>query len=306
MANNKSKADLLSSIAADLADNNAGLISATDVRSNMEDVTQSINGIVASGSTATTDAFVNNVKIKKSTSDGSTGILVVGSGVTFEAQGCTQTDCFPGEAGLTHNNLGGLTDGDPHIQYLPVAGNRKMEGNLGMDSYFINSSGSTVNQKGIGFKQGHDGEEEILVSGTMIFSDKSKMNTGLQAARAWATFDASVGVVAWSGYNVTAVSKSACTFSITFDSGVLHDNNYLAFGYSNGRSTADNNTDFDRCFVGMTARGGAGTQASQHTLSFAVLTESGVYATNSKQNHVVVFGLGSGVSTNNVNTGTIS
>ena len=105
MANNKSKADLLSSIAADLADNNAGLISATDVRSNMEDVTQSINGIVASGSTATTDAFVNNVKIKKSTSDGSTGILVVGSGVTFEAQGCTQTDCFPGEAGLTHNNL---------------------------------------------------------------------------------------------------------------------------------------------------------------------------------------------------------
>ena len=65
MANNKSKADLLSSIAADLADNNAGLISAEDVRSNMEDIAQSINGIVASGSTATTDAFVNNVKIKK-------------------------------------------------------------------------------------------------------------------------------------------------------------------------------------------------------------------------------------------------
>ena len=177
-----------------------------------------------------------------------------------------------------------------------------MAGNLGTSTFFINSSGTsngaTSTKQGIGFQRDSDGNEEVLVSGTMVFEDQSKINTALSTARAWATFDASPGIVSWSGYNVTAVA-------ITFDSGVLNDNNYLAFGYSNGRSTAASNEDFDRCFVGMTARAGEGTAASQHTLSFVVLTESGVYSSWSRQNHVAIFGMGSGVVTNNINTGSI-
>ena len=51
MADIKSSGDLLASIAADLSDNNAGLISAEDVRHNMADTARSINQIVASGDT---------------------------------------------------------------------------------------------------------------------------------------------------------------------------------------------------------------------------------------------------------------
>ena len=45
----KNTGDLLSSINADLADNNAGLISAEDVRHNLADAVESINLIVSSG-----------------------------------------------------------------------------------------------------------------------------------------------------------------------------------------------------------------------------------------------------------------
>ena len=313
MANVKPKADLVTSITADLADNNAGLISAEDVRSNMADIATSINDIVASGDTQTAYPFHNNVTVKKSTTDGATGRVYVGSGIFFPNStdaSTEQTLPYPGPANISHNDLGNLTAGDPHTQYLPTDGSRTMAGNLGTNTYFINSSGTSNGasntKQGIGFQRDEKGNEEILVSGTVVFEDKSKINTALSTARAWATFDASPGIVSWSGYNVTAISKSASKFSITFDSGVLNDNNYLAFGYSNGRSTAEDNTDFDRCFVGMTARAGEGTAASQHTLSFAVLTESGVYSSWNRQNHVVIFGMGSGVVTNNINTGSIS
>ena len=313
MADVKSKATLLTSISADLSDNNAGLISAEDVRSNMADTVNSINDIVASGDTQTAYPFHNNVTVKKSTTDGATGRVYVGSGIFFPNSpdaAVEQTLPYPGPGNIAHNDLGNLTAGDPHTQYVPTDGSRTMAGNLGTSTYFINSSGTSNGasntKQGIGFQRDEKGNEEILTSGTLVFEDQSKMNTALSTARAWATFDASPGIVAWSGYNVTAISKSASKFSITFDSGVLNDNNYLTLGYSNGRSTADDNTDFDRCFVGMTARAGAGTAASQHTLSFAVLTESGVYSSSSRQNHVVIFGRGSGVVTNNINTGSIS
>ena len=47
----KNSGDLISSISSELADNNAGLISAYDVRHNMEDIAFSRNKIVASGDT---------------------------------------------------------------------------------------------------------------------------------------------------------------------------------------------------------------------------------------------------------------
>jgi len=311
MADVKSKAELISSIVGDLADNNAGLISAEDVRTNMADTANSINDIVASGDTESAYPFHNNVKIKKSTSDGTTGKLIVGSGVEF-SDGCTQTVCYPGAGGINHTDLANKDAYDDHPQYLPVLGTRNMTGNLGMGKaeYFINSSGaSDPGKRGLGFQRNADTDrEEILVSGTMIFEDQSRIETGLSTARAWVTFDASptAGSVTWSGYNVTAITKTSEKFAITFESGVLDDNSYLAFGYSNGRSTAINNTDFDRCFVGLTDRSGTDIPADRRTLSFAVLTESGVYSANSKQNHVVVFGANSGVLSTNINTGTIS
>ena len=45
----KSQSEIKSSIQSELADNNAGLISAYDVRHNMEDIVDSINTIVSSG-----------------------------------------------------------------------------------------------------------------------------------------------------------------------------------------------------------------------------------------------------------------
>lgn len=311
MANVKSKADLIASIVGDLADNNAGLISAEDVRSNMADIACSINDIVASGDTFGDYPFHNNVKVKKSTSDGTTGKVIVGSGVEFP-DGITQTVAYPGPNGINHTDLANKDAYDDHLQYLPVAGGRKMTGNLGLGSnVFINSSGAAEGavKKGLGFQRNADtGREEILVSGSMIFEDQSRIDSGLSTARAWVNFDASptAGAVAWSGYNVTAITKTSSKFAITFESGVLDDNSYLAFGYSNGRSTADSNEDFDRCFVGLTSKTGTDIPADRRTLSFAVLTESGVYAGSAKQNHVVVFGANSGVLSTNINTGTIA
>ena len=81
MATMKSSGDLIASISADLADNNAGLISAEDVRHNMEDIAFSINKVVASGDTETAFPFYNNVTIKKTGS--SKGELYVESGIKF-------------------------------------------------------------------------------------------------------------------------------------------------------------------------------------------------------------------------------
>ena len=60
----RTSGNLLANIAADLADNNAGLISAADVRSNMEDTVASISIIVASGDTDPKFAFINDVRAK--------------------------------------------------------------------------------------------------------------------------------------------------------------------------------------------------------------------------------------------------
>ena len=118
MPTEKSKADLLTSIATDLANNNAGLISASDVRTNMEDSVESINSIVADGDTDSAYSFKNNVRAKKSTEDGTTGVFVAEYGVTYPDG--TQVVHYPGPSGIQHNDLGGLTADDPHSQYVPV------------------------------------------------------------------------------------------------------------------------------------------------------------------------------------------
>ena len=54
--------DLMAGISADLADNNAGLISAYDVRHNMEDTVFSLQSIIVSGDTEGEFPFFNAVK----------------------------------------------------------------------------------------------------------------------------------------------------------------------------------------------------------------------------------------------------
>ena len=59
----RSKTDILSNIATDLADNNAGSISAADVRNNMTDAVDSINAIVGSGDHDVEYPFIKNLRI---------------------------------------------------------------------------------------------------------------------------------------------------------------------------------------------------------------------------------------------------
>ena len=70
MATIKSSGDILSSIATDLADNNAGLISAEDVRHNMEDTVASVNRIVSSGDLDNQYPLYNVVRVSKTLADG--------------------------------------------------------------------------------------------------------------------------------------------------------------------------------------------------------------------------------------------
>jgi len=293
----KSKAEILANISTELSDNNAGLISARDVRHNMEDTINSINGIVSSGDHNVAYPFVNNVRVS---SDNGNGMFVTESGITFDnglPNAGSQYEPYPGAGAILHNTLGGLTTGDPHLQYLPVDGSRGMEANLMMTDYWIGSSG-TIN-RGIKFQYEVDSDakrvEQVLVSGQLIFEDSSRISTGNATAKAWVNFDASTGSPSInSSHNISSITDLAVgKFQINFTSGVLSDNNYSAIGNSNARDSADDNTDFDRNTVGLVVRQGDDA-VTLRNLSYSVLNELGAYV-DAKVNDLVVFGLGKGV-----------
>jgi hypothetical protein len=303
MPTEQPKATLLANIAADLADNNAGNISAEDVRSNLEDTAESINSIVAKGDTDVSYAFEKNVRATDSTSDGLTGVFVAEWGVEFPDG--MQTVKYPGAAGVDHNALANLTTADPHTQYAPVDGSRQMEGNFGMDTYSINHLGA-ANTTGISFATGGDSKTEMTLDGRMVFDDSSTLETSAGVPKAWVTFDASSGNLTFTGYNVVAVSLTAQKFEITIKEGTLVNNDYIVTGYSNARETASNNTDFDRHTIGATVRTGAGTVGDKRKLSFAVLNEAGDYVDNAKQNHIMIFGQGPNDNADYITTGSIT
>ena len=184
MANVKPQADLVTSITAALADNNAGLISAEDVRSNMADIATSINDIVASGDTQTAYPFHNNVTVKKSTTDGATGRVYVGSGIFFPNStdaSTEQTLPYPGPANISHNDLGNLTAGDPHTQYLPTDGSRTMAGNLGTTTYFINSSGTSNSSNAASSNSSKSSNSSMkIVSNSSSKNSSSKVKSSSQ------------------------------------------------------------------------------------------------------------------------------
>jgi hypothetical protein len=121
------------------------------------------------------------------------------------------------------------------------------------------------------------------------------MNSARGVAKAWIRFDSTSGVAAGKSlyvldsYNVSGIRhEDTGKFTITFNSGVFKDNNYVAVGHSNARSTASGITDFSQCTVSTPHRTGNDTN-SLRKISFAVLDDSNTYV-NAKVNELVVFG----------------
>lgn len=304
MAEMRTSGVILGNIAEQLADNNAGLISAADVRSNMEDIVFSINSIVASGDTDGMFPFFNDVKAQHDVSEGTGGTFIAESGITFpnSASPERQTEPFLGVGGLQHNKLGGLTDGDPHTQYLNVGGhnasNNEMTGNLELANNWIGASGDSY--AGFKFSKNSDGTEDILTSGDLVFDDDSRINTGKSTAKAWINFDGSGTVsppnpVIRSSYNVSGIQRTAQgKYIITFMNDVFQDNNYVAIGNSNATTASGSAEDFDLNTVGLVSRVGDGA-GTPRTLTYLCRNDNGEFV-DSEMNDLVVFGLGPSVT----------
>lgn len=298
-----SKTQLSNNIQSELADNNAGAISAYDVRHNMVDIVDSINQMVASGDFDATTPFTgSNVRAK--ITGNQYGAFVPESGVIFPYGG-RQLEAYPGSASINHGSLTGLTTGDPHTQYLPLAGGRVMTNNFGLGSNWINSSGnsqvSNSNNRGFQFEYAGTGIENIHVGNKsrLVFdNDSSVMPNAKGLAKAWLRFDAS-GVSNLpeirSYHNIHQLQKiSAGKYKVVFTSGTFGNNNYVAIGSSNSRSTSNSQEDFDVNTVGMVARSGDDASLLR-TMTFCVLNDAGQFV-DAEINELVVYGLGVGES----------
>lgn len=310
------EAKLIENIENDLADNNAGAISARDVRQNMVDIVESINWIVASGDFDGTHPFYGDVRIFRTDSSGGNpaygGILYAESGVQFPYGG-TQIEAYPGLGNLDHNDLNpeSMTQGDPHTQYLLTNGTRTAQGNIGFDNHWINSSGNFIsslddgNDRGLQFEYLGDGTEVIHVgsgdyptigSGTYFKFDKdnSILDTSKGIAKAWLNFDGSETVPVVNSYHNIHILRRLTKgkYQIVFTSGTFANNNYIAIGSSNARSAAGSPEDFTNNTVGITSRSGNDAD-SLRNLTFAVLDEGGEYV-DAKINELVVYGISPG------------
>jgi len=294
----RTSGDILTNIATDLSDNNAGLISAADVRNNLEDAVFSINSIVASGDTDVVYPFFNDVRVKHL--GGTGGRVIAESGISFPNSpwnaGSLQIQPFLGVQNLQHNDLAGLTDGDPHTQYLNISGHlassNVMAGNLQLGNEWIGASGN--DNVGFKFAPNGDGTETILTSGTIKFNDNSKISSGFGVAKAWLNFDGS-GVgnipVVNSYHNIYQVEKvEKGKFIITFASGTFLDNNYVAIGTSTSRSnTAASAEDFDINTVACVLRQGDDT-STLRTITYNVLNHTNSEFIDGEINDFVAYG----------------
>jgi hypothetical protein len=292
---------LLNNINSELSDNNAGQISAYDVRHNLVDIVQSINQIVASGDFDVSTPFsANNVRAK--IVNGQNGFFIAESGIFFPNattvnQG-KQYEPYPGPGNVNHNSLSNLNAGDPHTQYLPLNGTRIMQNNFGTGSNWVNSSGNSQvlnsNNRGLQFQYVSNISENINVgSGTkFVFkADNSQLETSKGVAKAWINFNGSGNIQVRDSYNIKQierVSGSVGKFKITFVSGVLANNNYVAIGNSNARGDNDSGEDFGVNTVGTALRVGDDA-SSLRSLTFYVLNDAGQYV-DAAVNDLVVFG----------------
>ena len=300
----KSKQEIAANITADIPDNNAGLISAADIRNNMLDIVNNIVPIVASGDFNTTPFRNGTVRIEIVEGDDSSGKLSVGSGVVFP-RGGLQTEAYPGAGSIDHSNLSNLTGGDPHPQYINVNGARPMLRNFAMGISWINSSGnlgpvqSTYDDRGFKFDYIDSNNERVQVGSksTIRFDvDNSIMKSAKGVAKAYLNFDASVEPpVIRSHYNIQELQKvDQGKYKVFFTSGVFADNNYITIGSSNARSSADSEADFDVNTVGLVSREGNDTSTLRN-VTFSILNDAGQFV-DAEINELVVYGRSPGES----------
>ena len=287
----KSSGDLIASITLDMADNNAGLISAEDVRHNLEDTAFSINRIVASGDTDVAFPFYNDVRAKKDTVTGTKGRFIAESGVLFPNAPVNptvlQTEPYPGAGNIDHNQLANLDAGHVHTQYYHVNGvdqaDNVLNGNVPVGNNWINSSG----YDDVGFKfepLSSDGKtQNVLTSGTFKFGDNTRIANAKGTAKAWVNFDASgVGTdnlpVIRSWHNISGVTRLAPgKLKITFSSGTFTNNNYVAIGTSNATTASGSQEDFSVNTVGLVLREGSDDDSGLRSVTYVIKNENGDY-----------------------------
>lgn len=300
--------ELVNNITNDLQDNNAGDISAGDVRENMRDIVDSILKIV-SEELGPSRPFENNIVIGNPGSE-AIATLTLSSGVYFN-DSTFQNTAYPGPGLISHNALADLDDGDPHSIYLPSDGSRALTGSLEVQQW-LNSDGT--NSRGIKFIQDSEGNETMNVANntTINFNlDNSSMSTAKGVALAWLSFGASgvdQSVTVYSAYNINSIEREGSggegKFKITFKPGTLDSSNFVAVASSNGRNANSDGADFSINTVGTAERGGLGSIIDPHYVTFYVLSADRLSDSaddtpgfvDAPVNDLVIYGLGSGVS----------
>lgn len=299
----RSSGDIIATISSELADNNAGLISAYDVRHNMEDTVASISRIVASGDTEVEYPFYNNVTIRHIPGDGN-GILYVESGIMFpnsdENPSLLQTDPYPGNDSIDHGQLEptSLLD-DDHPQYVNLNGARAMDDNLGVGSMnWINSSGQengSSDDRGIQFVyQGDHDDMYIGTSGKLEFNlDNTYIDSFHGVAKAWVSFSGGSPPGVHGYYNISGIQRiEQGVYKITFNSGILENNNYVAIANSNGLADSGTYASMEPNSVGLLLReGDDGT--SLRSIHYRVEQDDGDLV-DAAYNDLVIFGYNTG------------
>ncbi len=308
---------ILISISSDLSDNNAGLISAEDVRHNMEDTVASVGKIMSLADTENTYYFQNTVKVSGDDS-GAAKMFITEGGVQFPntpvdyplLTNNIQVEPYPGSGKLDHNLLTNRTgdSNDCHPQYLLEAGGSTggMRGNLrmrqnGVDPHWIGPSG--VDDEGLQFT--YDGTVPVInARARIVYADGSThedvngSGTAKGIAKAWCNFDASgnspVGVpVVRSSYNIDSVQRiNKGVIKITFASGIFADNNYVAIGTSNANTSSGTFDAFDINTVGLTMREGDDAN-SLRSIHYVIRSDDNDLV-DAELNDFVAYGLGPG------------
>lgn len=309
---------LLYDIDTSLADNNAGLISARDVRENMANVAESIPYIVASGDWESVGTqFISNLYLKTTVDTVSNtvegGVIIVESGIQFQndiAGGELQVHAYPGPTGINHNDLANLAANDDHPQYLNVNGVRNMGANLGIGTNWINNDGiATSSGHGLQFEKVSATEEIIHVgedSYVKFDADASDIKTGKSTAMAWISFNSvdagseSTTVTVNSSYNISMIERVqengvpvAGKFKIYFKPGLFDSadttgTNICAIGTSNARQSNASGGDFDQNTVSCVVR-------NSDYVTYYVQDDTNAFR-DAEVNDLMVFGVASGVA----------
>lgn len=284
MPTQKSSGDLVTLIGEELADNNAGLISARDVRHNMEDIVISGPWIMANSDTEDEFYFRNSVK---ASGGAGTSKFITEAGISFpnspepgtsytapsNLNGWLQIEPYPGASNINHDDLGNRDNDDAHDQYLLRSGGSAngMLGNLRMTQddpatpNWIGPSG--LDDEGFKFDYDENDVTVITTQGRIVYADNSTSQdlygsgTAKGVAKAWCNFDASGDAfgtpVIRSSYNINSIERvSKGVIKISFASGIFADNNYVAIGNSNANTGSGTFDSFDINSVGLMLREG--------------------------------------------------